>query len=240
MKKTALMLLASVSVLAGDTPYRTADGFALPRPNPGFVFPRDHGSHPDFRTEWWYVTGHLDAAGGGRFGFQATFFRQASAGHGQLFLAHAALLDVKRRRFINEERLNREGWDAGASSTTLDVHNGNWSLDMNGDLHLTASIRSEAKLRLTMRVAKPLVVFGKDGVSAKGRSPEASSHYLTFPHLACEGIVNAGEGDTPVTGTAWMDHEFSSSQLDEGQAGWDRACLQLNDRREIMAYRMRL
>ena len=239
-KKAAILLLASAGVLWGDTPSVMPGGFAIPRPNPSFVFPRDHGSHPEFRTEWWYVTGHLDAANGRRFGFQVTFFRQASAAHEQLFLAHAALLDADHQRFISEERLNREGWDAESSRTTLDVHNGNWSLGLNGGLHLAASIRTEAKIRLTMKVAKPLVVFGKDGVSIKGRSPEASSHYLTFPRLACEGTVNAGDGDTPVTGMAWMDHEFSSSQLDQEQSGWDWACLQLNEGREIMVYRMRL
>lgn len=241
MKKSAVIVLAALAgVLWGDTPYRTKDGFAIPRPNPSFAFPRDHGSHPEFRTEWWYVTGHLDAADGRRFGFQVTFFRQAATEHEQLFLAHAALLDVSKQRFINEERLNRGGWDAESSTATLAVRNGNWSLNMNGDLQLAASIRSEAKLRLTMKVAKPLVVFGKDGVSLKGRSPAAASHYLTFPRLACEGIVNTGDGETRVTGTAWMDHEFSSSQLDEGQTGWDWACLQLNDGRDIMVYRMRL
>ncbi|MDB6073578.1 MAG: hypothetical protein JWO89_1218, partial [Verrucomicrobiaceae bacterium] len=231
-----LVLCLGTAVLA-QSPSTTSDGFALPQSGRVFSFPRDHGSHPDFRTEWWYVTGHLDAANGERFGFQATFFRQASPARQSLYLAHATLLDVQKKTFINEERLNREGWDAGASTTTLDVHNGNWSmnLDQDGVIHLNTTIRSDAKLSLKLTSGQPLVVFGKDGVSKKGTSPEAASHYLTFPRLDCVGTV----GDVAVSGQAWMDHEFSSSQLDRDQVGWDWASLQLNDGTEIMAYRMR-
>lgn len=219
----------------------TKDGYALPQPGKVFAFPRDHGSHPEFRTEWWYITGHLDSKEGKRFGFQVTFFRQGSADKKNLFLAHSALLDVSNRRFLHEERLNREGWDAAASTSRLDLRNGNWSLSMADDqtLTLAATIRAESLLQLTLKPAKPLVFFGKDGVSRKGASPQASSHYLTFPRLECEGILTLGDGKQEVTGQAWMDHEISSSQLDEGQVGWDWASLQFNDGREMMVYRMR-
>ena len=236
------LILAFVcgSVATAQSPSHTADGFALPQPRRTFTFPKDHGSHPDFRTEWWYVTGHLDATNGERFGFQVTFFRQASATHQHLYLAHTAVLDVRQKKFVNEERLNREGWDAGSSSTTLDVHNGNWSLALDQDtLHLNATIRSEAKLTLSLIPAKAVVAFGKDGVSQKGASPDAASHYLTFPRLDCHGTIRLGSGEMKVNGEAWMDHEFSSSQLDHDQVGWDWACMQLDDGREIMAYRMR-
>lgn len=120
---------------------KTAEGFALPQPGRVFEFPRDHGSHPEFKIEWWYVTGHLYAAGGRRFGFQATFFRQAQAKaeageestlyqHGQMHLAHMALLDAGSGKFLHQERLNRAGWDAEADENTLAVRNGNWSLKM--------------------------------------------------------------------------------------------------------------
>lgn len=220
---------------------KTQDGFALPQPNRVFTFPRDHGSHPEFRTEWWYITGHLDAAAGRRFGFQVTFFRQASAENQHLYLAHCAVLDVKTGRFLHEERLNRAGWDAGASTTTLDIHNGNWKLAMGPEqeMNLAASVLADALLQLQLRPSKPLVFFGKDGVSRKGSSPQASSHYLTFPRLECAGTLTLGDGKHAVTGQAWMDHEISSSQLDEGQVGWDWASLQLHDGREIMVYRIR-
>ena len=90
-----------------------------------------------------------------------------------------------------------------------------------------------------MTPTKGLVVFGKDGVSRKGASDAAASHYLTFPRLRCEGSVKLGAEEVAVTGEAWMDHEFSSSQLDAGQVGWDWTGVQLNDGSEIMCYRMR-
>ncbi len=223
----------------------TPDGFALPQAGKVFSFPRDHGSHPEFRTEWWYVTGHLDATGGQRFGFQVTFFRQARRDDGMtlhLHLAHAALLDAKTGQFVHEERLNREGWDAISANTTLAVRNGNWSLRLDEatqHLHIAATVRHDALLQLELEPAKPLVIFGKDSVSRKGTSATAASHYLTWPRLRTTGTVKLGNIEHRVTGEAWMDHEFSSSQLEEGQVGWDWAAIQLKDRREVMVYRMR-
>lgn len=223
----------------------TPDGFAIPRKGRVFAFPRDHGSHPEFRTEWWYVTGHLDAKDGRRFGFQVTFFRQARREDDKtlhLHLAHAALLDVQTGRFVSEERLNRERWDAAASETTLAVRNGNWSLKLDEKtqtIHIAATVKDEVLLRLELVPMKPLVVFGKDGVSRKGASESAASHYLTWTRLKTTGALKLGAEEHAVNGEAWMDHEFSSSQLEEGQAGWDWASLQLKDGREVMAYIMR-
>jgi predicted secreted hydrolase len=230
------------------------EGFAVPQPGRVFQFPRDHGSHPEFRIEWWYLTGHLWDEGRRRYGFQATFFRTAAPrsveakgsigfGLGQLHLAHMALLDVGTGRFLHEERLNREGWDAGASMTALGVTNGNWSLQ--GDpgegtgMRLVGGIRAEVRWDLSLVPSKPLVVFGKDGVSRKGDDPSAASHYLTFPRLKVEGRLEYEGREQQVRGQAWMDHEFSSSQLTADQVGWDWASVQLNDGREVMAYRMR-
>lgn len=223
----------------------TADGFAIPQAGRVFVFPRDHGSHAEFRTEWWYVTGHLDAKSGRRFGFQVTFFRQARREDGKtlhLHLAHAALLDARTGRFVHEERLNREGWDAASSETTLAVRNGNWSLkldEVTQRMHIAATVKGEVLMQLELEVVKPLVVFGKDGVSRKGATDSAASHYLTWPRLKTSGTVRLGAEEHAVSGEAWMDHEFSSSQLEAGQVGWDWAALQLKDGREIMVYRMR-
>lgn len=242
MTARLLLFLAMTTLLQAQT---TPDGFAIPQAGRVFVFPRDHGSHPEFRTEWWYVTGHLDAKDGRRFGFQVTFFRQGRREGGKvlhLHLAHAALLDARTGRFIHEERLNREGWDAAASETTLAVRNGNWSLKLDENtqtLRIAATVKDEALLRLALEPAKPLVVFGKDGVSRKGASESAASHYLTWTRLRASGTVKLGAEEHAVTGEAWMDHEFSSSQLEEGQAGWDWAALQLADGREVMAYIMR-
>ena len=237
----SLLVLAQICAIA----QATTDGFAIPQPGRVFEFPRDHGSHSEFRTEWWYVTGHLDARDGGRFGFQVTFFRQARREDGKtlhLHLAHAALLDAKTGRFVHEERLNREGWDAVSSDKTLAVRNGNWSLRLDEAtqrLHIAATVKAEVLLRLELEPVKPLVVFGKDGVSRKGASDSAASHYLTWPRLKTTGTVKLGATEQAVSGEAWMDHEFSSSQLEAGQVGWDWAALQLKDGREVMVYRMR-
>jgi predicted secreted hydrolase len=255
------LLLLGLGSRAEDIPRFTPDGYAIPQPGRHFVFPRDYGSHPAFAIEWWYVTGHLFATNGQRFGFQATFFRRAlkppgdtnrpassAFGKDQLFLAHMALTDIAAQQFHYQERLNRDGWDALAVTNTTDVRNGNWSLRLLPEkpgaaagnvfeLHGTIGANIAFALNLTPRT--PLVIFGTNGVSRKAADPTASSHYLTFPRLATSGTLTLGDSNLTVTGEAWMDHEFSSSQLGAGQVGWDWLSLQLFDGRELMAYRMR-
>ncbi len=242
MRPLLCLTVVLASALAAD-PARTPDGYALPQPGRQFVFPSDHGSHPEFKIEWWYLTGHLYAEDGRRFGLQATFFRRAdgTAEKGNIYLAHMALLDGKSGRFIHQERLNREGWDASAAIGSLDVKCGPWSLRMDdaGLIHVAGSVRAEASFQLDLKPAKPLVVFGENSVSRKGADPSAASHYLTFPRLETHGMLTLGAEKISVRGEMWMDHEMSSSQLDEGQLGWDWACLQLRDGREAMVYRMR-
>ncbi len=249
-----LFALANLTHVTAAPPSTTAEGFALPQPGRVFHFPKDHGSHPGFKVEWWYVTGHLESEHGRPFGFQATFFRSAGPvpnpspptnvfAHAPLYLAHVALLDVKSGRFLHQARLNRAGWDAGSSPDTLRVWNGNWSLRFaNGSddrMELAGGVQAEVTFQLALKPVKPLVVFGTNSVSRKGADPAAASHYLTFPRLNASGTVTLGTERLPVTGLAWMDHEISSSQLDPGQVGWDWACIQLDDGRDLMAYRMR-
>jgi predicted secreted hydrolase len=122
------------------------------------------------------------------------------------------------------------------------VRNANWTLKMapaSQRLHLAATVHADVLLNLDLESMKPLAIFGENGVSRKGSSPSAASHYLTFPRLKVSGALKSGVESLDVTGEAWMDHEFSSSQLDEGQVGWDWAALQLHDGTELMVYRMR-
>jgi len=244
---------------AGEFPAVTADGFAIPQPGREFIFPRDHGSHPEFAVEWWYITGHLTGAGDERFGFQATFFRRAlktadgtnpppvtAFGHEQIYLAHMALVNKSTGDFRYQERLNRNGWDAASATDTLDVRNGNWSLRrMATDapdaeaFELHATIGADIDFQLRLAPGKPPVIFGSNGVSRKAAEPSAASHYLTFPRMAVSGTLTLGEVPRTVTGEAWMDHEISSSQLGKDQVGWDWLSLQLLDGRNLMAYRMR-
>ena len=247
LRLVALGLSAIASLSA--QPATTADGFALPQPGHRFEFPRDHGSHPDFKIEWWYVTGHLFVNADRRFGFQATFFRSAGprvpggSDSDNIYLAHMAVLDVASGKFLHQERLNRGGWAAGASLTTMDVFNGSWSLRLVGAaanrFELTGGVRAEAKFTLELTSTKPLVIFGENSVSRKGADVGAASYYLTFSRLHAEGALSIGAEKLHVTGEAWMDHEISSSQLSGGQVGWDWLSVQLNDRRELMLYRLR-
>ncbi len=224
-----------------------AAGFAVPQPGRTFHFPADHGSHPEFRVEWWYITGHLfgrGSASGERYGFQATFFRQAASDRStQIHLAHMAVVDTRTGRFLHQERLNRAGWDAAAATSTLDVRQGPWSLRLTDEeaerMNLRGGVAAQVRFELDLQPAKPLVVFGENGVSRKGDDPTAASHYLTFTRLRVEGRLEWQGEWRDVEGQAWMDHEFSSSQLSRGQVGWDWVSLQLEDGREVMLYRLR-
>lgn len=225
-------------------------GFRTAQPGYGFQFPRDHGSHPDFATEWWYFTGHLWTADGQhRYGYQLTFFRKAlPAGTwkgspawrtDQIHLAHAALTDVSAGRFTTEERLNRQGLPAAAAEGRLDLRNASWTAAGSGSrIRLSFSVQ-DASLELDLEAATPPVIFGENGVSRKGADPAAASHYVTLPRLATTGTLRRGGREQSVRGQSWMDHEFSSTQLAPGQVGWDWAGIQLQDGRSLMVYRLR-
>jgi predicted secreted hydrolase len=252
MKNVGLILLAlTVQSVCAATELRTEAGFRIPAAHTVFEFPRDHGSHPEYRIEWWYITGHLRDNEARRFGFQATFFRYAlntnttaqgaAFGTNQMYMAHMALTDVDGKRFMHEERLNREGWDASARTDDLDLKNGNWSLRRTeGEtMMLSAGIQTEAQFRFVLEPAQPLVVFGKDGLSRKGAEPSACSWYLTFPRLRVSGELEYNDRSVAVTGEAWMDHEISSSQLGREQVGWDWLSVRLDDGSALMVYILR-
>ncbi len=251
----ALLFLAALGTSAAVT----TEGYRVATPGYSYQFPRDHGNHPEFKIEWWYLTGHLFAdSGQRRFGYQATFFRRAvrpktndtpatplTFGNNHVYLAHMAIIDPETQSFVYEERLNRDGWDAASAADTLDTFNGNWALKFRPEAEhpeamlLTGSVRAEAQFRLQLTPSKPKVLFGTDGVSRKGADPTAASHYITFTRLATEGQLTFRGETLRVQGETWMDHEISSSQLDANQIGWDWASLQLNDNTEVMIYVMR-
>jgi predicted secreted hydrolase len=163
-----------------------------------------------------------------------------------------ALADPNTGQFRHQERIARDGWDAWARTNVLDVRHGNWSIQQlntgsssaphatsNEVFQLRGSVGPNTALDLRLEPAKPRVLFGTNGVSRKAADPSAASHYITYPRLRVQGELTLDAKRVPVTGHAWFDHEFSSSQLGEGQVGWDWASIQLKDGREIMAYRMR-
>lgn len=246
-----LSLLAGGAAAApGD---QTDTSFRLAEEGYRYEFPRDHGSHDAFRTEWWYYTGHLDTAEGRRFGFELTFFRRAIAPDqvetrpsrwsvDQLYLAHLAVTDVTGRRFHFRDRISRAGLGkAGADATHLNVWLDQWRAESSGqsEQHRLTAKADGVTLSLTLDPAKPPVVHGERGISKKGAAAGQASHYYSFTNLTTAGTLTLGTETYRVTGTSWMDHEFGSADLSADLAGWDWFSIQLADKRDLMIYRLR-
>jgi predicted secreted hydrolase len=234
------------------TALATSADFSYRPALPGYhyAFPRDHFDHPDFRTEWWYYTGNLRSATGKRFGFELVFFRQGqrrepienpSVWHvDDVYLAHLALTDIDGGKFYPLERLNRSGPGiAGASFEKGRVWNGNWSAQWSKDRQTLEAIAPEFRFRLTLEPAKPPVIHGENGVSQKSEGAGKASHYVSFPRLLVTGSVELDGTKLCVTGTAWMDHEWFTHQLDASQVGWDWFSIQLDDGRDLMLFELR-
>jgi len=215
-----------------------------------YSFPRDHFEHPEFRTEWWYYTGNLRDGAGKRFGFELVFFRQgqrrgpatnSSAWRvDDLYLAHLALTDIDGKHFYNHQRLNRAGPGiAGASYAERRVWNGNWSATWQGDRQVLEATADDFRFRLEVTPAKAPVVHGINGVSQKGLAAGQASYYVSLTRLAVSGDLVTGGDRRAVTGTAWMDHEWFTNQLDKEQTGWDWFSVQLDDQTELMLFQLR-
>ena len=234
-------------LLGGETP-----GFArAERPRP-FDFPRDHGPHDAFRTEWWYFTGHLrtrdpDAGAAREFGYQLTFFRLGvvppatapgpsrwAARH--VYMAHFAVTDLAAKRFRAYERLGRGALGiAGASAGRVWIDA--WSLSgPPWPLRLRAAA-PEYGIDLRLHAGKPVVAQGEGGLSRK--SERAASYYYSASRLPTRGRVRVGEREYEVRGESWWDREWGSGTLAPHQAGWDWFALQLEGGRELMVYRLR-
>lgn len=223
-----------------------SDKFSFPQRGKTFVFPRDHGSHNNFKIEWWYLVGHLTDKIQNEFSFQITFFRflqhhNLSGQPVSSCIAHSALLEHGNRLFF-EERMAGQGSNIYFSQSNLDIGFANWRLMLNDamdELCLNSSVDEKVFLNLNLEVIKPPVIFGKDGVFRKGQLSSVASHYITFPRLKAMGTLCVAERNYDVEGEAWLDHEFGGQYLDRHQEGWDWACIQLDTGKEIMAYRMR-
>ena len=192
----------------------SATSHALPELKP--VFPRDFGSHPDFRTEWWYVTGHAKC-GAREFGFQVTFFRSRVDGTQgmtskfaakQLIFAHAAVTDVQGKKLLHDQRIVREGFDVGrASPSDTDVQIKDWSLKRTASGYVAQLNGKGFKISLTLKPTQPVLLQGIDGLSLKGPDEKNASYYYTEPQLQTLGVINLGGTELSVQGTAWLDHE---------------------------------
>jgi predicted secreted hydrolase len=215
-------------------------------------FPRDHGAHRDYRTEWWYFTGNLSDPAGARFGYQLTFFRFGVRRHASmddnpwhlrdLFMGHFAITDEAENRFHFAELISREGPGlAGARSDGMSVWLLNWSAAMEDSVISLEAEDGPLRLKLTLKPLKPLVFHGNNGLSMKGEGTGQASFYTSFTDLATEGSIRI-EADgpaIPVRGKSWFDHEFGSNQLAHDQEGWDWFSLHLSDGSDVMLYLLR-
>ena len=227
----------------------TSDGWRQAGPGYDWQFPRDHGSHPEYRIEWWYYTGNLASDRGRRFGYQVTFFRvgvnpapenPSRWAVRDLFMAHLALTDLQTGRHLVGERLDRGGlgW-AGARPGTLDVWNGDWRASLDGGRHRLEAVDGSFGVELGLEPGKGTTRHGDNGLSRKGPSAGNASQYYSMTRMPTTGRVRLDGAWVDVTGASWMDHEFGTTFLEPGQVGWDWFSLQLDDGADLMVFQLR-
>ncbi|MEM1006880.1 MAG: lipocalin-like domain-containing protein [Pseudomonadota bacterium] len=223
----------------------SADGFDRPEPGYRFDFPADHGPHPAFRIEWWYLTANLTGDDGRTYGIQWTLFRSAlkpyeqTGWHSpQIWMGHAAITTPETHYFA--ERLSRGGiGQAGVTAQPFDAWIDEWR--MSGpdfdNLDLTAN-GADFGYELSLDARGPLVFHGQSGYSVKSADGQAS-YYYSQPFYEATGVLHLPDGDIAVTGHAWLDREWSSQPLAEDQSGWDWFSLSFDDGTKLMAFRLR-
>ena len=212
-------------------------------------FPEDLGSHPQFRTEWWYVTGWLLTGRGESLGFQITFFRTKPGMDGgnpssfaprQIMVAHCALSDPKRGTLWQDQRIRRDALSlAGAAEGNTRVWIDRWSLEREAQTYVAKIAAEDFSFDLTLSEAQEVLINGDEGVSRKGPQVQAASYYYSLPHMQVAGTVSRKGSATQVTGEAWFDHEWSSEYLDAEAAGWDWIGINLQDGGALMAFQIR-
>jgi predicted secreted hydrolase len=229
----------------------TPQNVTYPDVVPGYAitFPRDEGSHPEFRIEWWYITGWLKNEAGDPLGFQITFFRTRPGldesnpsrfAAKQVLFAHIAVSDPARGQLLRAERSARAGFSlAQASEQTLDVRLDEWSLRKEGVVYRAQIASDEFAMDFIFQPTQPPLLQGRDGFSQKGPAVLSASYYYSLPQLRTRGTLVIGDRKHPVSGEAWFDHEWSSAIMDQQAAGWDWAGINLHDGTAVMAFQMR-
>lgn len=258
--------LVPVAAPADTTGFTRAEPGAIPQ------FPRDHGPHDDYQTEWWYYTGNLQGENGERFGYQLTFFRRALAppserstrasnwATDQVYMAHFAITDVAGQRHTAFEKLARgAGGVAGAQAEPFRVWLEDWSVMAEGPAHTPdphakrsgsatpyreapetlAAAAGDMELNLSLTDLKGPALQGDQGYSQKGPEPGNASIYYSLTRMAAAGTVTVRGNTFKVTGTGWMDHEYSTSALGRDQVGWDWFSIQLDNDTELMVFQLR-
>lgn len=220
------------------------DGFAKPVRGYQFEFPKDHGAHPQFRIEWWYVTANLTGADGRPYGVQWTLFRTALApdsGTGwstpQVWMGHAAVTTPDAH--FSEERLARGGiGQAGADAVPYSIWIDEWEMAGQFEAPTLSASGAAFAYDLALTATGPIVRHGEDGYSVKSGAGQAS-YYYSQPFYEVQGSLTLPEGDVPVTGHAWLDREWSSQPLAADQTGWDWVSLSFDDGSKLMGFQLR-
>jgi predicted secreted hydrolase len=221
------------------------------------IFPKDHGPHPGYRTEWWYYTGNLQSDGGVPYGFQLTFFRWQISPPGaqkkwpqphsawrtqQIYLGHAAISDISGKRYLPSDLTAREalgmaGVSQQGNETMIFIKN--WSAKIETGNHILKAVTDDFSYELTLQPLKPPTLHGTAGYSLKGSTAERASCYYSITRLSVDGTLTLDGKKIAVKGLSWMDHEFSTAPLEPGIVGWDWFGLQLSDQSEIMIFQLR-
>ncbi len=259
---TVLLLLSGLASAPAAGPQgdlAASDGWARIGPELELRYPRDHGSHPEYRTEWWYATGNVVDASGSEFGFQFTIFRsgvvpggangldETDAPAGSLrarhvFAAHLAVADVAGGKTHFAERMRRAGPLAAASETDMQLYVEDWELTRSegGELRIRATdpLRGIG-LDLTLDPARAPILHGDGGYSQKGADAGNASAYMSWTRLDTQGTLTVGGTPRAVGGSAWFDHEFGTSVLEAGVSGWDWFGLQFESGEELMLFTLR-
>ena len=226
-----------------------------------FSFPADHGPHPEFRNEWWYITGNLDSTTGRRFGYELTIFRFALAPRrpasssawrsNQVYIAHLAVTDPEEDRFLTDEKFSRGAAGlAGATAKPFAVWIDDWRIadrsaasagaeDGAGEAWSLTAASGDFSLTLELDALKPPVLNGEAGLSQKSDEPGNASYYYSLTRIATRGEIRIDDEVFDVAGSSWLDREWSSSALDQEQIGWDWFALQFDDGTELMYYSIR-
>jgi predicted secreted hydrolase len=228
---------------AADSPY------AAVTPDRSIVFPADFGSHPQFRTEWWYVTGWLTTRGGESLGFQITFFRTnpriddanpSAFAARQLLIAHCAISDPKRGQLWQDQRIRRAGFGlAEAAEGDTNVWIDNWMLRRDAGVYAAKIAAEDFSMDLQLSESQPPLLNGASGFSRKGPAVSAASYYYSLPHLKVAGTISRKGSTGSVAGEAWFDHEWSSEYLDSEAVGWNWIGINLDDGGALMAFSIR-
>ncbi len=258
MRRSALIVLGLLFILALTNTGTSAEEFKRALPGRTFSFPQDHFSHPEFKTEWWYYSGHLRSQDKRSFGYQLTFFRtglnrdtkqqKSKWAIRDLYFAHLAITDESRGKFEYLEKISRGSLgEAGASpykagERAFRIWIEDWFVEGKGPSMQNHFLKAGDKkfgLELMLTPEKNPVIHGQNGISQKAEGEGYASHYYSIPRLKTEGRIFLHDKEVPVQGISWMDHEFGSAQLREYQTGWDWFSIQMDNKIELMFYQLR-